>query len=428
MSAQSRGCNTRDERGGMDHLMPWFHGPISREEAEQLLAPSSQNRQSSAQTSNDGLFLVRDSTNFVGDFTLCVSFQSKVEHYRIIAGRAQNTNKKNYTIDEDEYFDDLISLVRHYRDDADGLCTKLTDAVPNAASAKEDKAWLERETKSLRDQGLVIEDSSIQYLEKIGKGEFGNVMLGSMTSGRFTGQKVAVKILKDITPSKTVQFLAEASVMTSLQHENLVCLRGIVIETEGFKIVTEYMGKGSLLEYLRSRGRQYVTKLYQIKFALDACRGMAYLESNRIIHRDLAARNILISETDVAKVSDFGLAIHDRQFIDTGKLPVKWTAPEALKKHSFTSKSDMWSFGVLLWEIYSFGRVPYPRIPIAEVVKYVESDQKMDPPEGCPERIYDIMLTAWDLDVDKRPSFKEICHSLENLHELISNGVIEPEC
>jgi len=406
--------------------MPWFHGPITREEAEQLLTPS---RCSSASpTASDGLFLVRDSTNFKGDFTLCVSYQCKVEHYRIIAGGGGN--KKKYTIDEDEFFDDLISLVRHYREDADGLCTKLTDAVP-----KEDKALLEKRTKSLRDDGWCIEDSTIQFTEKIGKGEFGNVVLGTMLSGMYAGQKVAVKVLKGMNQGR-MAFIAEASIMTSLQHENLVCLRGVVIEPETFKIVTEYMSKGSLLEYLRSRGRQYVTKTYQIKFALDACRGMTYLESKGIVHRDLAARNILISEKDVAKVSDFGLAIgnrqsdsgSDRELVESGKLPIKWTAPEALKRHQFTSKSDVWSFGVLLWEIYSFGRVPYPRIPIAEVVKFVESNQKMDAPEGCPDNMYHIMQDAWDLDVDKRPSFKEICHTLEHLQsELISNGVIEPE-
>lgn len=415
----------------MDHQMPWYHGPISREEAEQLLSPSP----NSQSRSYDGLFLVRESTNFVGDFTLCVSFQCKVEHYRIMVTKHPSTNKKSYTIDEDEYFDDLNTLVRHYREDADGLCTRLTEAV-----AKEDKAYLEKEKKALREKGLVIQDSAVQFCEKIGKGEFGNVLLGTMNSGPFAGQKVAVKVLKDIA-SRKMQFLSEASVMTSLQHENLVCLRGVVIESDTWKIVTEYMSKGSLLEYLRSRGRQYVTKTNQIKFALDACRGMAYLELKGIIHRDLAARNILISEKDVAKVSDFGLAIDvakrerqmiysgtDRELVESGKLPIKWTAPEALKKHGFTSKSDVWSFGVLLWEIYSFGRVPYPRIPIAEVVKYVESNQKMDPPEGCPDNMYKIMLNAWELDVDKRPTFEKISLTLEHIqNELISNGVIEPE-
>ena len=118
---------------------------------------------------------------------------------------------------------------------------------------------------------------------------------------------------------------------------------------------------------------------------------MEYLESKNVIHRDLAARNVLISEDDHAKVSDFGLALHDHTMLESGKLPIKWTAPEALRRNLFGSKSDMWSFGVLLWEIYSFGRVPYPRIPLADVVKHVEKGYQMEAPEGCPKRIYQVM-------------------------------------
>ena len=125
---------------------------------------------------------------------------------------------------------------------------------------------------------------------------------------------------------------------------------------------------------------------------------MSHLERKGLIHRDLAARNVLLGENLITKVADFGLArvIVDNEYsaAQGARFPVKWTAPEALKRHSFTSKSDVWSFGVLLWEIYSFGRVPYPRIPIADVVKYVESNQKMDPPEGCPDNMYKIMLNV----------------------------------
>lgn len=137
---------------------------------------------------------------------------------------------------------------------------------------------------------------------------------------------------------------------------------------------------------------------------------MEYLESRKVVHRDLAARNVLISESGSAKVSDFGLAREENLTIDAGKLPIKWTAPEALKQgvclnwrnrfignysafwlQLFSNKSDMWSFGILLWEIYSFGRVPYPRIPLADVVKHVEKGYKMEAPEGCPPEVYEMM-------------------------------------
>lgn len=135
---------------------------------------------------------------------------------------------------------------------------------------------------------------------------------------------------------------------------------------------------------------------------------MEYLESRKVVHRDLAARNVLISESGVAKVADFGLAREENFTVDCGKLPIKWTAPEALKLGMFSNKSDMWSFGILLWEIYSFGRVPYPRIPLADVVKHVEKGYKMEAPEGCPSQVYDIMKQAWDLSPEKRPTFKEV--------------------
>ena len=171
---------------------------------------------------------------------------------------------------------------------------------------------------------------------------------------------------------------------------------------------------------------------------------MEYLESKKVIHRDLAARNVLISEHEDAKVSDFGLALHNYTFLESGKvstllvhhrsasitmpplqLPIKWTAPEALKTQKFSSKSDMWSFGVLLWEIYSFGRVPYPRIPLADVVKHVEKGYRMEAPEGCPKSIYDVMKKAWRMETDERPSFRDVRMALELLQSEINSDALD---
>lgn len=383
-----------------NHHWPWFHGKISRDEAERLLRPSD---------SSDGLFLVRESTNFPGDYTLCVCFQNKVEHYRVIV------RNNMLTIDEEESFETLGQLIDHYKEDADGLCTKLIADLAKLASLDNSI-----DIEGFREKGWVIDEADVKIQEKIGKGEFGDVMLGN-----YQAQKVAIKVMKDMQPQRTKQFLAEATVMTSLQHENLVCLKGIILDKSSLKIVTEYMSKGSLLEYLRSRGRQFVTRKDQIKFALDTCQGMEYLESRNVIHRDLAARNVLISEHEDAKVSDFGLALHNYTFLESGKLPIKWTAPEALKTQKFSSKSDMWSFGVLLWEIYSFGRVPYPRIPLADVVKHVEKGYRMEAPEGSPKSIYDLMKKAWRIDPEERPSFRDVRMALELLQSEINSGVLD---
>ncbi|XP_063305380.1 tyrosine-protein kinase CSK isoform X2 [Pelobates fuscus] len=368
------------------HVMAvrWFHGKITREQAERLLYPP-----------ETGLFLVRESTNYPGDYTLCVSCEGKVEHYRIIYSSGK------LTIDEEVYFDNLMQLVEHYTNDADGLCTNLT------------KPKLMEGTVAAQDEfsrsGWALERKDLKLLQVLGKGEFGDVVLGD-----YKGSKVAVKCIKNDATAQA--FVAEALVMTQLQHKNLVQLLGVIVEDKSsLYIVTEFMAKGSLVDYLRSRGRSVLGGECLLKFSLDVSEGMEYLESNNFVHRDLAARNVLVSEDNIAKVSDFGLTKEASAIQDTSKLPVKWTAPEALREKLFSTKSDVWSFGILLWEIYSFGRVPYPRIALKDVVPRVEKGYKMDAPDGCPPVVYDVMKQCWHLDTNQRPSFRKLREQLEHI-------------
>lgn len=373
------------------HAMPWLYGKISREQAEELLHPR-----------DDGLYLVRESTSYPGDYTLCVCYEGQVEHYRVICKDSQ------LTIDCEEYFTNLKQLIEHYEQDADGLCTRLTKPLikqGNFDVAVDQNAFIE--------SGWQIKTKDLKICEQIGKGEFSEVCKGD-----YLGTQVAVKILRD--KSTAQQFLTEASVMTTLRHPNLVQLLGVVLGETTY-IVTEFMSKGSLVDYLRTRGRAIITGADQINFACDTCCGMAHLETKHIVHRDLAARNVLIYEDGTAKVSDFGLARPMDCNQTGGKFPIKWTSPEALRDNKFTNKSDMWSFGILLWEIYSFGRVPYPRIPLADVVMHVERGYRMEAPEGCPKEIYDIMQTTWDKDPAVRPNFAEIKIRLDALRA--SNAV-----
>ncbi|XP_060595161.1 tyrosine-protein kinase CSK-like isoform X3 [Ruditapes philippinarum] len=370
------------------HAMPWFHGKIDRGKADDLLQPR-----------QDGLFLVRESVNFPGDYTLSVCCTNKVEHYRII----YKHNK--LTIDEDSFFDNLPQLVEHYTKDADGLCTKLITPLP-----KQGGNFFSVSPEEFAKGGWTLSLEDLKIGELIGKGEFGDV-----NKGLYKDKPVAIKKLKD--DNRAAQsFLQEASLMTSVRHPNLVSLIGI-IQDKTIYLVLEFMGKGNLVEYLRSRGRSVITKKDQINFASDTCSAMAYLEDRKLVHRDLAARNVLVNDEGTAKVSDFGLAnrIDYNPAQVGGKFPIKWTAPEALRDNCFTSKSDMWSFGILLWEIYSFGRVPYPRIPLADVVMHVERGYRMEAPEGCPPEIYAIMTDAWKAEADKRPAFKTV---LQKLHDL----------
>lgn len=363
--------------------MPWYHGKISRIDAENLLSNSGQ-----------GHFLVRESNNYPGDYTLCVYSDGKVEHYHIIY------KNNRLTIDEEGYFENLLKLVEHYQEDADGLVCRLKQPLQK-------KGNFDIDSSAFVASGWQIKISDLKMMDQVGKGESGEVYRGS-----YRGKDVAVKVLKD--DSALSSMLTEASVMTTLKHKNLVQLLGVVLDTPTY-IVTEYMSKGSLVDFLRTRGHTVITAADQIKYSSDTCEGMAYLEQKHIVHRDLAARNVLLHEDGTAKVADFGLA-RPVDFIQAGgKFPIKWTAPEALKENKFTSKSDMWSFGILLWEIYSFGRVPYPRIPLADVSIHIERGYRMESPDGCPREVYNLMQNSWKYDPAERPTFAEVRIKLNNL-------------
>lgn len=367
------------------HTMPWYHGKISRVQAEELLS-----------NSEEGLFLVRESNNFPGDYTLCVYSNHKVEHYHIIY------KNNRLTIDEEVYFENLLKLVEHYEVDADGLVCRLKQPLTKRGNLE-----VVVDANSFVTSGWQIKVADIKVVELVGKGESGEVFRAI-----YKGSEVAAKVLRD--KSALQSLLTEASVMTTLRHKNLVQLLGVVLDKTTY-IVTEFMAKGSLVEYLRTRGRAVISNADQINFSSDTCEGMAYLEQKGIVHRDLAARNVLIHDDGTAKVADFGLARPVDANQAGGKFPIKWTAPEALKENKFTSKSDMWSFGILLWEIYSFGRVPYPRIPLADVSIHIERGYRMEAPEGCPREVYEVMQKAWLEDPNQRPSFADIRGKLNSL-------------
>lgn len=367
--------------------MPWLHGKLGREEAEKLLSPL-----------ECGLYLVRESAHFPGDFSLSICSEKTVEHYRI-----KKNARKELTIDDEEYFANLAELIAHYEADADGLvakCLKPVTTKGNIETVVNENDFVQ--------SGWQIRKTDLKLEELIGKGEFSEVYKAD-----YNGKEVAVKIVKDQNLGQ--MFLAEASVMTSLKHVNLVNLLGVVLG-ETIYIVTEFMSKGSLVDYLRTRGRSVIGRSDQVRFARDTCAGMAQLECKSIVHRDLAARNVLIDENGTAKVSDFGLALSfDSNHQSKGKIPIKWTAPEAVKEGKFTSKSDVWSFGILLWEIYSFGRVPYPKIQLSEVMSHLDTGYRMGPPESCPPEIFTIMQKTWDKVPEKRPSFRDILRQFIDL-------------
>ncbi|XP_043358798.1 megakaryocyte-associated tyrosine-protein kinase isoform X3 [Dermochelys coriacea] len=361
-------------------LMPWFHGKISGVEAVQALQPP-----------EDGLFLVRESIRHPGDYVLCVSFGKEVIHYRVIY------QENCLSIDASVCFYNLIDMIEHYMKDQGAICTKLVKPRP--------KPGMKSAEEELAKAGWLLKLQHLTLGDKIGEGEFGAVL-----QAEYLGQKVAVKNIRcDVTAQA---FLAETAAMTKVRHKNLVLLLGVILHN-GLYIVMEFMSKGNLVNFLRTRGRSVLQPKQLIQFALDVAQGMDYLESKKLVHRDLAARNILISEENVAKVSDFGLAKVDPKGIDATKLPVKWTAPEALKHNKFSAKSDVWSYGILLWEVFSYGRAPYSKMTLKEVTEMVEKGYRMEAPEECPPSLYTLMKSCWEIEPGKRPSFKKLTEKLQ---------------
>jgi fyn-related kinase len=236
-------------------------------------------------------------------------------------------------------------------------------------------------------------------------------------------------------------FLAEAQIMKKLRHSKLIQLYAVCTAEEPIYIITELMKNGSLLEFLQGKGRNL--KLAQlIDMAAQIASGMAYLESQNYIHRDLAARNVLVGENNIVKIADFGLARiikEDEYEARVGaRFPIKWTAPEAANYSKFSIKSDVWSFGILLTELITYGRIPYPgksRISLnsypqfqfvdqskfchlgmtnAEVLHQVEHGYRMPAPPSCPPALYEIMLETWHKDPMKRPTFETLQWKLED--------------
>ncbi|XP_054662734.1 ephrin type-B receptor 4-like isoform X2 [Grus americana] len=277
---------------------------------------------------------------------------------------------------------------------------------------------------ALRDFAQEIDVACVKIEEVIGAGEFGEVCRGRLALPGRPESPVAVKTLKGGAGERQRRdFLGEAARMGQFAHPNVVRLRGVVTASAPAMILTEFMENGALDAFLRGRVGT-LGPLQLVAMLRGIAAGMRYLAETGFVHRDLAARNILVDAQLVCKVSDFGLsrALEEESSADPtytsslgGKIPIRWTAPEAIAFRKFTSASDAWSYGIVMWEVMSFGERPYWDMSNQDVINAIEQDYRLPPPPRCPTALHRLMLDCWQRDRNARPRFPDIVSALDRL-------------
>uniref|UniRef100_A0A8C7TWC3 receptor protein-tyrosine kinase n=1 Tax=Oncorhynchus mykiss TaxID=8022 RepID=A0A8C7TWC3_ONCMY len=266
-----------------------------------------------------------------------------------------------------------------------------------------------------------IHPSHVTKQKVIGAGEFGEVFRGILKAPGRKEVAVAIKTLKPGYSEKQRQdFLSEASIMGQFSHQNIIRLEGVVTKFKHAMIVTEYMENGALDKYLKDHDGE-LPSFQLVGMMRGIAAGMKYLSDMSYVHRDLAARNILVNNNLECKVSDFGLSrvLEDdpegTYTTSGGKIPIRWTAPEAIAYRKFTSASDVWSFGIVMWEVMAFGERPYWDMSNCEVMKAINEAFRLPAPMDCPSTVYQLMLQCWLQERSKRPRFPDIVSLLDKL-------------
>ncbi|XP_051784281.1 muscle, skeletal receptor tyrosine-protein kinase [Erpetoichthys calabaricus] len=289
--------------------------------------------------------------------------------------------------------------------------------------------------------------NNIEYVRDIGEGAFGRVFQarapGLLVYEPFT--MVAVKMLKEeASADMQADFQREAALMAEFDHPNIVKLLGVCAVGKPMCLLFEYMAHGDLNEYLRRRspGQMHIlsqcnlsrkslisesesgslTCVDQLYISKQVAAGMAYLSERKFVHRDLATRNCLVSENLVVKIADFGLSrnIYSADYYKANEndaIPIRWMPPESIFYNRYTTESDVWAYGVVLWEIFSFGLQPYYGMAHEEVIYYVRDGNILSCPEHCPLELYNLMRLCWSSHPTDRPSFASIHRILERMHE-----------
>ncbi|XP_032064510.1 tyrosine-protein kinase ITK/TSK [Thamnophis elegans] len=376
----------------------WYNKNINRTKAETMLR----------EENKEGAFMVRDSrqpgTYTVSVFTKALNNDnsSVIKHYHI---KETSDKPKRYYLAEKYVFDCIPELINYHQYNAGGLVTRLRYAV----STWRAKAPV---TAGLSYGKWIINPQELTFEQEIGVGEFGVVHLGNWLDR----MKVAIKTIRTGTMSEE-DFIEEAQVMMKLSHPKLVQLHGVCMQNSPICLVFEFMEFGCLSDYLKKQ-RGTLSKEELLGMCQDVCEGMAYLEEASFIHRDLAARNCLVGEFQVVKVSDFGMSRYVLDVYNSSigsKFPIRWSAPEVFSYNRYSTKSDVWSFGVLMWEVFTEGKIPYENRTNAEVVEEVSAGLRLYKPRIASNTIYKLMQHCWNETENDRPPFSQL---LDNLNEI----------
>ncbi|XP_036814265.1 tyrosine-protein kinase Tec isoform X1 [Oncorhynchus mykiss] len=367
----------------------WYSKHVNRVKAEELLR----------REDKEGGFMVRDSSN-PGTYTVSLYAKSAggavIRHYHI---RETEGCPRQFYLTEKHLFTLIPDLIEYHNHNAAGLVARLRYPVGQ-------KDGLAPSTAGFSYEKWEINPVELTFMKELGCGQFGVVRLGKWRAQH----KVAIKAIREGAMYEE-DFIEEAKVMMRLSHPKLVQLYGVCTHQKPIYIVSEFMELGCLLNHIRQR-RNTFSPGSLLSICQDVSEGMEHLEANGFIHRDLAARNCLVNDALVVKVSDFGMAryVLDDQYTSSSgsKFPVKWSPPEVFNFCKYSSKSDVWSFGVLMWEVFTEGKMPFEHNPNHEVVMRVSQGHRLYRPRMATPNIYDIMQLCWHERAEERPSFSQI--------------------